>query len=433
MKDNERLEIIKRLANYNIENEEEGLTISKQKDGKYSINTFSNISNVLRALFEKIFNVNIIAGTNLFSFIDAMSYMFIQTTKACISIFESNINIDKATGTNLDNIVYNYGMLRQQATSLTVAVSISVKKPTTINLGDKFKDVYDNIYTLQNTVVFEDKDFALNNSMSTKPATLTCDIRKAINMTPNLPFTKIASDTNIVEILSKEYAQSFDLENDEELRKRFKTFQRGKSLDEKLKIINVINNLPNVLHCNIYTNWNHTTDNMGVKRGETAIIVEGGDDKQIAEAIFENISMGAILAGKKDSVSYYPNVVHQMVYDKFSYLQEIMFYRTVLMDLHIKIEWIYIEGAPRVDNLIIEEAIKKEIAKINNELTLGENVRKYNIIRMLLNAQVLDLSLNNVIDFEVINIGTNQIDHENIIEIPPNTKGVFSNVIVEEA
>lgn len=189
-----------------------------------------------------------------------------------------------AIGTGLDYIVALNGITRKQATHSTVVMTLSGTTGTVITDG-KVMDDNGHIWDLPETVILDSTGSATVNAL--------CEDLGPIPA-PAGTITGIVTPTEgwISAVNSEDAVTGSYVETDSALRGR-----QGESVAQPSQSIvmglkSALIAIDNVRRVEIYENSTSTTDEKGIPSHSICCVVDGGDEKEIAEAIHLRKGMG---------------------------------------------------------------------------------------------------------------------------------------------
>lgn len=113
--------------------------------------------------------------------------------------------------------------------------------------------------------------------------------------------TRVVSENSNLESVTNELPMQKGIvaETDEELRKRWSaTAMNPNSMAMKDAIkYNILNKVDLVTYCNVYENKKDVSDQLGLLPHSFLVVVEGGDDEEIAKMIYNNLCAGIDMNG----------------------------------------------------------------------------------------------------------------------------------------
>lgn len=253
------------------------------------IPTYSEIRDDLIQQMKSIFGEDI--------YIDEDSKDYQQISIFAKKIFDTNAlgllvynnrTPNTAIGIGLDNLCALVGITRKPATYSTVQLTITGNAGTTITNGKATDGTY--TWNLPASVTIPDN--------GTIVVEATCDVSGSITAAANTINT-IATPTFGWLSVTNTYVASagVDVETDAELRGRYAnaTYQPSKTVLDGL--LENIEALEGVTRSKIYENDTNEVDSNGLPAHSITAVVEGGDDKDIATAIYFKKTPGCYTNG----------------------------------------------------------------------------------------------------------------------------------------
>ncbi len=190
----------------------------------------------------------------------------------------------KATGAALSSLVELNGLDRKQATASTASISVTGTDSTVIPSGSIVTD-------LQNTNNWEvDTDITISSGVGL--GTVTCQtlgsVFAATNtlnkiVTPILGWSTVDNSTQSV--------TGEDKETDSELRARRDNSTLAPGVSQSEAVAANLKNLSGVTYVKVLVNDSLSVDSNGIQPKSMAVIIEGGDDQEIAESILKRKGM----------------------------------------------------------------------------------------------------------------------------------------------
>lgn len=253
------------------------------------IPTYSEIRDDLIQQMKSIFGEDI--------YIDEDSKDYQQISIFAKKIFDTNAlgllvynnrTPNTAIGIGLDNLCALVGITRKPATYSTVQLTITGNAGTTITNGKATDGTY--TWNLPASVTIPDN--------GTIVVEATCDVSGSITAAANTINT-IATPTFGWLSVTNTYVASagVDVETDAELRGRYAnaTYQPSKTVLDGL--LENIEALEGVTRSKIYENDTNEVDSNGLPAHSITAVVEGGEDKDIATAIYFKKTPGCYTNG----------------------------------------------------------------------------------------------------------------------------------------
>lgn len=257
-----------------------------------------------------------------------------------------------AIGSPLDVIVKLNGIKRKPAVYSTCYVTLTGTAGTMITNGI-VSDVNGNSWSLNSPIILDGTGQAT--------AFATCQASGPVTANPG-QINKIMTPTYGWTSVTNAVAASIgsNVESDAELRSRqaVSTAQPSKTVLEGLK--GAIAAVTGVTRFLVYENDTNVTDSKGLPAHSITSVVEGGDDSEIANAIFSKKSPGAYTNGTK-AVS---------VADSYGTPATIRFYRPTYVDIDVVINVKQLAGYTSQATVDIKSAV----AAYNNSLMIGDGL-----------------------------------------------------------
>lgn len=316
------------------------------------IPTYSEIRDDLIQQMKSIFGEDI--------YIDEDSKDYQQISIFAKKIFDTNAlgllvynnrTPNTAIGIGLDNLCALVGITRKPATYSTVQLTITGNAGTTITNGKATDGTY--TWNLPASVTIPDN--------GTIVVEATCDVSGSITAAANTINT-IATPTFGWLSVTNTYVASagVDVETDAELRGRYAnaTYQPSKTVLDGL--LENIEALEGVTRSKIYENDTNEVDSNGLPAHSITAVVEGGEDKDIATAIYFKKTPGC-----------YTNGTTSVVLTTLSGNEAtIRFYRPTDVNVRVKIS---IKQLPGYNSTYADE-IKEAVYNYLANLDIAETV-----------------------------------------------------------
>lgn len=257
-----------------------------------------------------------------------------------------------AKGVGLSNVVKINGIKRQSATNSTVDLTIGGSVGTTI-LNGIAEDTNGNKWLLPASVVIP--------GSGTIDVTATAENAGDIN-TQAGTITKIFTPTLGWQTVTNALAATpgAPVEEDAELRVRQTTSVALPSLSVFEGTLGAVANVEGVTRSTGYENDSNVTDSDGIPAHSIAIVVEGGDNAEIAEAIATKKTPGTNTFGTT-SVT---------VFDRYGMPNVINFFRPTVVDIKVQVSLTAFTGYTTGYDTLIKEAV----AALINSLAIGQDV-----------------------------------------------------------
>lgn len=316
------------------------------------IPTYSEIRDDLIQQMKSIFGEDI--------YIDEDSKDYQQISIFAKKIFDTNAlgllvynnrTPNTAIGIGLDNLCALVGITRKPATYSTVQLTITGNAGTTITNGKATDGTY--TWNLPASVTIPDNGAIVVEA--------TCDVSGSITAAANTINT-IATPTFGWLSVTNTYVASagVDVETDAELRGRYAnaTYQPSKTVLDG--ILENIEALEGVTRSKIYENDTNEVDSNGLPAHSITAVVEGGEDKDIATAIYFKKTPGC-----------YTNGTTSIALNTLSGNEAIIrFYRPTNVNVRVKISIKQLSGY----NSAYADEIKEAVYNYLTNLDIAETV-----------------------------------------------------------
>ena len=301
-----------------------------------------------------------IYGQDLYLENDSQDYQMISAfalkiydTYQAIELDYNNRSVKTAIGTALDTLVKNNGITRKRASYSTVKLTIT-GEPNTNIIGGQAKDSSDNTWGLVDYYV-------------TIPASGTIDVdatcTKLGDITTNVnTITKIVNPTKgWLSVTNKAIPiPGQPVETDEQLRKRQSISVANPSQTVIESTEGAIAAIEGVTRYRVYENDTSITDSNGIPSHSISAVVEGGTDKEIAQAIYLRKGPGCGTHG---------NTTVQLI-PRSTVPINIKFSRPSYLDIDVQVKIKALTGY----NNEVENAILEQVRYYLSILEIGQNV-----------------------------------------------------------
>lgn len=301
-----------------------------------------------------------IYGQDLYLENDSQDYQMISAfalkiydTYQAIELDYNNRSVKTAIGTALDTLVKNNGITRKKASYSTVKLTIT-GEPNTNIIGGQAKDSSDNTWALSEYYV-------------TIPASGTIDVdatcTKLGDITTNVnTITKIVNPTKgWLSVTNKAIPiPGQPVETDEQLRKRQSISVANPSQTVIESTEGAIAAIEGVTRYRVYENDTSITDSNGIPSHSISAVVEGGTDKEIAQAIYLRKGPGC---------GTYGNTTVQLI-PRSTVPVNIKFSRPSYLDIDVQVKIKALTGY----NNDVENAILEQVRYYLSILEIGQNV-----------------------------------------------------------
>lgn len=284
-----------------------------------------------------------------------------DTAKVLQSLYQS-FSPTYASGSGLSRLVKINNIRRKTATYSTCDVVLSGQANTVIRSG-QVKDIYGNKWDLPAEVVIPSSGTITVTAKAQKLGAIILNANQLnIIGTPTRGWQSV---TNLT--ISSPGRQ---IETDSELKRR-RDLSTGISATSPLDSISArVANVDGVIQSAVYENATDQTDVRGIPGHSISVVVYGGSNQDIAEAIFATKTIGAGLYGNTDVV----------VTDINGITSNISFFRPIVIQPYVSIVLQHIRDD--VDQNVIDN-IRSAVVEYMNTLTIGFSLpvnRLYSII-----------------------------------------------------
>ena len=244
------------------------------------------------------------------------------------ALVANQINIDYATGEFLDAIGIFFGVERRSAISTRVLASVSGVANTVIPAGSQAKTTEGDVFYAENAITIPNTGSTTGYFLSVEAGPIPCAVGT---------LTEIVSQTVGWETINNPAAAVIgsDEESDFSYRMRIKK-SRYKGTSIVASIASALNTVENVSSSFVYNNGEDTSvtyDGITVPAHSVLIVVDGGTNQEVADAIFSKVSGGCgytAITGQS---------VTQQVQDGFYGVDyNVTFNRPEVLDFDVEIE-----------------------------------------------------------------------------------------------
>lgn len=301
-----------------------------------------------------------IYGQDLYLGNDSQDYQMISAfalkiydTYQAIELDYNNRSVKTAIGTALDTLVKNNGITRKKASYSTVKLTIT-GEPNTNIIGGQAKDSSDNTWSLSDYyITIPDSGTIEVDATCTKLGAITTNVNtitKIVNPTKGwLSVTNKAIPT-----------PGQPVETDEQLRKRQSISVANPSQTVIESTGGAIAAIEGVTRYRVYENDTSITDSNGIPSHSISAVVEGGTDKEIAQAIYLRKGPGCGTHG---------NTTVQLI-PRSTVPINIKFSRPSYLDIDVQVKIKALTGY----NNDVEAAIIEQVKYYLSVLEIGQNV-----------------------------------------------------------
>jgi uncharacterized phage protein gp47/JayE len=315
--------------------------------------TFADILSYLQTQYQAIYGADVYLGNDsqdgqlLAIFALAIS----DTNAACIAAY-NNFSPATAQGAGLSSAVKINGLKREVPSNSQADLAIGGTVGTTIVNG-VVADTQNQRWLLPASVTIP--------TAGTITVTATAAVAGALNA-PAGTITRIATPTLGWQTVTNPYPATpgAPVESDAAMRLRQSVSTALPSRTVLDGIIGAVASLPGVTEYAGYENDTNSTDSNGLVAHSLAIVVQGGDDIEIAQTILEKKTPGAYTNG----------TTRETVNDYYGNPHDIGFYRPTQIEITVAIALKALTGYTSV---IGDEIVQAVVAYIN-ALAIGDDV-----------------------------------------------------------
>lgn len=238
-----------------------------------------------------------------------------------MALLGNMMNKDQAFGIWLDSLGITFGVDRIGATRTRVSCTLTGEEGTTIPENAQAKDTNGNIYYLENSVTLDENGTATADFLCMEKGAIEC---------PANTLTQIVTAVLGWNSINNASAgdKGFNEESDNEYRQKFGTKQyQGKGLTDDVR--SAILAVEGVKSCYVEANGKNVSDVIVNERDNTKnitlpahslyVCVDGGDNDNIARAIFNTYSIGCAFASSNNetTVTDEGGVDYDIYFDNF--------------------------------------------------------------------------------------------------------------------
>lgn len=211
-----------------------------------------------------------------------------RTNTLAINAYNANqINLKYATGRFLDAIGVFYGVERIFATPTRVLATLTGVSGTVIPQGSQAKTTAGDLFYAENNITIGSNGAATGYFLSVESGVIPCEINT---------LTQIVNAVLGWETInnSSSPALGTDVESDTDFRQRIENSRyNGISLLQSIKTkISQISNVKSLWAYDNYTNATITYEGIDIPAHSICVIVDGGNDNEIAKVLFETKTGG---------------------------------------------------------------------------------------------------------------------------------------------
>jgi baseplate J-like protein len=316
--------------------------------------TYDDIKQELVSEMKRIY------GQDLYLENDSQDYQMISAfalkiydTYQAIELDYNNRSVKTAIGTALDTLVKNSGITRKKASHSTVKLTVTGEPGTGI-IGGLAKDPAGNTWALNDYYLIIPPSGSIQvGATCTKLGDITTNVNtitKIVN--PTKGWISVTNPTIP--------AMGQPIETDEQLRRRHSISVANPSQTVIESTEGSIAAIPGVTRYRVYENDTSLTDSNGIPSHSICAVVEGGADKEIAQAIYLRKGPGCGTYGSS-TVQLIPRSTVPI---------NIKFSRPTVVDIDVQVKIKALNGYTNESEIAIIEQVRKYLSL----LEIGQNV-----------------------------------------------------------
>jgi uncharacterized phage protein gp47/JayE len=276
-----------------------------------------------------------------------------------VELISKTCNPAEAAGNQLSTLVTINGIARKDATYSTVSIDITGVNGTIIPAGSiiKTSDEAANRFIIDSDITISGTTGSGTATAENAGAVIALTGTLTVIDTPKLGWQTVTNPTDA--------SLGQEEESDAELRVRRKQSVSISARNTIESIAAELINLDGVTEVKVLENVTDTTDDNGIRPHGTLSIVDGGDDTEIRQAIWDNKTGGSPTDG-----SDIGNIV-----DSQGITQEIRFSRPTDVDIYIDVTIIKNSSYPADGDTQIKQSIVDYFeSDVDNKLGIGDDV-----------------------------------------------------------
>jgi uncharacterized phage protein gp47/JayE len=315
--------------------------------------TFSDILSSFQASVRTIFgsDVYIDPDSKDGQLLALLAQAQFDSNQAAIAVYNS-YNPQTALGVSLDSAVKVNSIRRQVATNSTVQLLIVGQVGTEIFRGIA-SDVLGRLWDLPTQVIIPSSGEIL--------VTATAEEQGALQASPNTINTAYTQVIGWQSVTNPDVAHPGDpVETDGQLRERQRISTSISASTTASALLSRVSNVPDVRRAQLYINDTDTTNDLGIPSHSFVMVVQGGDQTAVAQAIEAAKNVGAGTAGDTLVTVNDPQGIPIDI--RFTVLKEV----PVHVEVHIKT----LTGF----NVASGQSISDSLVSFVNSLGIGEDV-----------------------------------------------------------
>ena len=336
-------------------------------DQGYQKPTREEIHSKIIAVLQDKFGADIVADSsgNFGILANIMSDMFFEIEGNQEAVYNAGF-ITKARGVSLDRLSANYNIVRNQASYASVTLTITGTPKYNVPDGVSFRTVDGLIFITSNPVQLDDNGNGEVLAYANQSGAMYNVTQKSIKY-------QVERINDVISVINNYPAEGgADTESDSSLRERIKIAAQGINSGTYNGLMTAIRSVSGVTAVRIVENHTDKTDSYGTPPYCIRIFVLGGNNDNIARAIFDSIAVGINTYGSiRISVEDNSHKKHDVLFDK---AKTVPIYGKIL--LHTTSEF-------PSDGV---EMAKTAAETYIRELTMGSNVRFSYLFKYIYNA-----------------------------------------------
>ena len=355
-------------------------------EGGIHLPSYTDRLNDLIVGYKRIF------GDDVYIAEDTMDYQLLALVAKCWDDLNSLIldnynsrNPNFASASALDLLLPLNGIIRHEATSSSVVLSLTGVPDVVLEAGMQAMDADNHVWEIPDPVTFNAQGKATATAFCTETGPIAAGVGTiTIINTPQLGWMDVTNEAEAV--LGKA------VESDAAVRKRRSQSVSLPSRSIMSGIRAALLNVEGVESVNLVENNSSTTDSDGIPGHTISAVVDGGSDEDIASVLWLKKSPGCGLYG--DVIVNY--------LDEYSQSNEIRFFRPIQKDVVIHIE---LRVFASFESSLMSESIPNAVSEFVNQLGVGDD-----LIVGLLNAVIYNANTAGYPIFSVVNLQASTVE-----------------------
>lgn len=291
--------------------------------------------------------------------------------------------LNTASGVSLDRIAANFGVNRNVATRAIVDLLFTGTPGYIVPSGSLFKTSDEKVYQLGSSVI-------LNAQGSNSGVAYAVELGSEYNVPADTIINQLEVTSDIVSVTNPEQAEGgADDETDAELARRVRLANDTKPSSPVNGVISSVMKVSGVKNVQVVLNNTMEKDQYGNPAKSIHVYVDGGEEKNIATALFESVAAGILMVGSKElsltDLSGNPNN-----HVAFDFAQKHVIYVKVNLSVNSNFE---LDG---------KDQVKKAISEYLDTVKMGDIVRYSYLYKYIYDnvkgIVVAEVSIGNSID-----------------------------------